>query len=149
MHNKLIGVDGYTIDSTTDKDYNPEQVNDEDSEAKDTVDSNNNNDDKDDAPEIKILDDGANVNKETKDDKENQGVYDKTTGVEESEEIPGVDGAKKNQGMDDETPENETESDMVEVKDKRTERTSGGMNLRRQPQRNTTTRTTMTLSSTS
>ena len=51
--------------------------------------------------------------------------------MDEAEEIPGVDDAKETPRVDNETPEDDTESDKVEVKEKGTERTSGGMNLHR------------------
>ena len=39
--------------------------------------------------------------------------------------------AKETLGVDDETPDDETQSDKVEVEDKSTVRTAGGMNLLR------------------
>ena len=82
-----------------------------------------------------MMDDDANVNKKIKDDKETPGVGNKPPGVDKAEELPWVDDVKETPGVDDETPGDETESNKVEVEEKSTERTSGGMNLRRQPQK--------------
>ena len=59
----------------------------------------------------------------------------KKTGADEAEGISGVGDVKETPGVDNETPENETESGKVEVQDNRTELMSGGMNLHRQPRK--------------
>ena len=57
---------------------------------------------------------------------------DKTPEVDEAERITGMDDTKETPGLDNEYPENETDSDEVEVEEKITECTPGGMDLCRQ-----------------
>ena len=123
-------MDGEDKDETNDKNYDLEQDNDEDSEDKEDDDNNDNNGYRDDAPEIDIMNDGDNVNKQAEVDKEPPGVDNETQGVDEIEEIPGVDDAKETPGADD-----KTQSDKIEVGGKSTERLSSGMSLCRQPQK--------------
>ena len=76
---------------------------------------------------------------------ESPGVGDKTTGAYETEdiqgvddteeEIPGVDDAKETPGVGDDAPETTYEPDEAEVEEKNIERTSGIMNLHRQPRK--------------
>ena len=132
VHYQLAGVDREDKDDAHND--GPEQGDDKDSEDKEDNDSGNDDNDRDDAPETKH--DGwwcANVNKQKKNDAEPPGVSDETPKVDEAEEIPGVDDAKEPQWVDNEAPEDETESDKIEVRDTITERTSGRTNLRRQP----------------
>ena len=58
-HGELAGVDEEEQYNASNKDYDPEQSNGEDSEDKEDDNSNNNDNDGDDTPEIEILDNDA------------------------------------------------------------------------------------------
>ena len=70
-------MDGGGKYDATDKHCDPEQDNDKDSEDKKEDDNGDDDDDRDVAPEVEMIADGTNVNKQTKDDNETPGVDEK------------------------------------------------------------------------
>ena len=152
-NNKLTGVDGEDKDDASNEDYAPEQSNDEDSEDKEDYDSDDNNENGDDAPETEVLNDDVNVNEQ---DETIRGVDQEIPGVDGTEgETVGVDNAERTPGMDDTitgvddeatlgvgtpgvedgVPDTTNEADETKIKPTKVERTSGAMNLRRQPRK--------------